>query len=69
MVAAFYEADNVILEMCDDSRGNIGDVFRNDAKKMFVDYASRCPDKEKIANIILKLNQNDNYGIRDTLID
>ena len=69
LVAAFYEADNTIFEMCDDSSGNIGDVFRYDAKELFVDYASRCNDKEKIADIILKVNQKDNYGIRDTLID
>ncbi len=69
LVAAFYEADNTIFEMCDDSSGNIGDVCRYDAKELFVDYARRCPDKEKIADIILKVNQKDNYGIRDTLID
>jgi len=69
LVAAFYEADNTIFEMCDDSSGNIGDVFRYDAKELFVDYASRCEDKQKIADIILKVNQKDNYGIRDTLID
>lgn len=69
LVAAFYEADSTIFEMCDDSSGNIGDVFRHDAKEFFVDYASRCSDKEKIADIILKVNQKDNYGIRDTLID
>jgi len=34
-----------------------------------VDYASRCDDKENIADIILKVNQKDSYGIRDTLID
>ena len=69
LVAAFYEADNTIFEMCDDSSGNIGDVFRYDAKELFVDYAKRCPDKEKIGDFILKVNQKDNYGIRDTLID
>ena len=69
LVAAFYEADSTIFEMCDDSSGNIGDVFRYDAKELFVDYASRCKNKEKIADIILKMNQKDNYGIRDTLID
>jgi hypothetical protein len=69
LVAAFYEADNTIFEMCDDSNGNIGDVFRNNAKELFVEYASRCTDKERIADIILKVNQKDNYGIRDTLID
>ncbi len=69
LVAAFYEADNTIFEMCDDSSGNIGDVFRYNAKELFVDYAIRCTDKEKVADIILKVNRKDNYGIRDTLID
>ncbi len=69
LVAAFYEADSTIFEMCDDSSGNIGDVFRHDAKELFVNYAKRCEEKEKIANIILKVNRKDNYGIRDTLID
>ncbi|MCB2181513.1 MAG: hypothetical protein KQH63_05780 [Desulfobulbaceae bacterium] len=69
LVVAFYEADTIIFEMCDDSSGNIGDVFRYDAKELFVDYASRCNNKEKIADIILKVNQKDSYGIRDILID
>lgn len=69
LVAAFYEADNTIFEMCDDSSGDIGDVFRYDAKELFVEYASRCAEKEKIAEIILKVTQKDDYGIRDTLID
>ena len=69
LVVAFYEADDTIFEMCDDSSGNIGAVFLYDAKELFVDYASRCSDKDKIADIILKVNQKDNYGIRDTLID
>lgn len=69
LVAAFYEADNIIFEMCDDSSGNIGEVFRYSAKELFVDYAIRCNVKEKIADIILKVNKKDSYGIRDTLID
>jgi len=69
LIAALYEADNAIFGRCDDSSGNIGDVFRNTAKELFVDYASRCSDKEKIADIILKVNRKDDYGIRYTLIE
>ncbi len=68
LVAAFYESDHTIFDMCDDSSGDIGNVFRYDAKEIFVEYASRCADKDKIADIILKLNQVDNYGIRNSLI-
>ncbi|MEO5343520.1 MAG: hypothetical protein H7842_09325 [Gammaproteobacteria bacterium SHHR-1] len=69
LVAAFYEADETVFEMCDDSSGYIGDVFRHDAKVLFVDYAKRCSDKDKIADIMLKVNKKNNYGIRDALID
>lgn len=69
LVATFYEADKTIFEMCDDSSGEIGDVFRIDAKELFLHYASRYPEKQKIADIILRVIQKDDYGIRDTLID
>jgi hypothetical protein len=69
MVASFFEKVNIIFEMCDDSNGSIGDVFRYDAKELFVDYASRCTNKDRVVEIILKVNQRDDYGIRDSLID
>ena len=69
LVASFYETDNTVFEMCDDSDGDIGDVFYSDAKKLFVEYASLCDDKEKIADIILMVNREDNYDVRDTLIE
>src|SRR5690606_32989021 len=69
LIATFYEADSTIFEICDDSDGVIGDVFRYVAKELFVGYARRCPDKEKIADIILRINQEDNYGVRAALID
>lgn len=69
LVADFYKADKWIFERCDDSNGDVGDVFRYDAKKLFIEYASQCSDKEKVADIILKLNESNDYGVRDILID
>lgn len=69
LVADFYKADKWIFERCDDSNGDVGDVFRYDAKALFIEYASQCSDKEKVADIILKLNESDDYGVRDILID
>lgn len=69
LVADFYKADKWIFERCDDSNGDVGDVFRYDAKELFIEYASQCSDKEKVADIILKLNESDDYGVRDILID
>ena len=68
LVAAFYTADGAVLNSCDDSDGCVGDVFRYDAKELFVDFASRCTDKENIAAILLKLNRKDDYGVRDSVV-
>ena len=69
LIAAFYEIDKSVFERCDDSNGHVGDVFRYEAKDLFLEYACRCKNKKKIADILLKLNRKDDYGIRDTLID
>ena len=68
LVAAFYEADQGILGHCDDSSGHVGDVFRYDAKELFLFYARRCVDKDWLTRLVLKLSKKDDYGIRDTLI-
>lgn len=47
----------------------MGDVFRHDAKEVFVEYALRCADKLKVADIIMNLNRKNGYGVRDALID
>lgn len=69
LVAAFYETDQGAIGHCDDSLGHVGMVFTHDARELFFEYAERYEDKEKVANIILNLNKEDNYGVRDSLID
>jgi len=69
LVAAFYGTDEVIFNHCDDSNGRIGDVFRHDARELFVRYASGCEDKEWLAGLLLKLNRNDGYGLREHLFE
>jgi hypothetical protein len=69
LVVDFFEADGSIFEMCDDSSGTIGTVFRYDAKNLFVAYASHCAEKDWIADIILRVTKKDDYGIRDALIN
>lgn len=65
----FYRRDAEIFERCDDSYGNVGDVFRIAAAEIFADYASQCVDKEQIAEQALALQEDSNYGVRDILID
>lgn len=69
LVARFYEADDTIFHMCDDSSGMIGDVFREDAQELFAAYASRCDDKRAVADLILRLMEDDGFGVRDSLVD
>jgi hypothetical protein len=69
LVAAFYECDTGALGSCDDSSGNVGDVFRYDARELFVSYASRCADKEWLGDLVFRVIQSDDYGVRDVLID
>ena len=69
LVAAFYQADSAILAHCDDSSGQIGDLFRYDAKDLFVAYAARCAEKPWLGDLVFKVIQCDDYGVRDVLID
>lgn len=69
LVASFFRADDKIFAMCDDSSGNIGQVFTFDACDLFVHYAAQCDDKEWLAALVLELYQVDSYGVRDCLFD
>jgi len=35
LVASFYQADGDVFDQCDDSGGDVGIVFRFDAKQLF----------------------------------
>jgi hypothetical protein len=69
LVSRFFELDSSIFERCDDSNGEIGDVFKYDACNLFIQFANQCEDKAKIAQLVITLNQEDGYGVRDSLID
>jgi hypothetical protein len=69
LIAAFYETDESVLGNCDDSTGFVGDVYRFDARELFVSYACRCTDKEWLGSLLLKLCCQDEYGIRSSLVD
>lgn len=69
LVAAFYRADAVVFEACDDSSGHVGDVFRGEGLTLFTRYAAACPDKEWLAELVLELVLQDDYGVRSGLLD
>lgn len=69
LVAQFFEADNGALGNCDDSSGHVGCVFTFDAKELLVAYASRCPDKNWLGDLVFKLSKKDDYGVRFCLVE
>lgn len=69
LIASFYRADARIFEVCDDSSGSIGGVFRLDASARFATFAARCDDPEWVAGVVQELVEQDDYGVRDALLD
>jgi len=69
LMAAFYWADAAVFELCDDSDGMVGDVFRFDARDRFVHYAVQCDDKNWLAGLVFDLLESDDYGVRDSVLD
>ncbi len=68
-VARFFETDSSIFERCDDSNGEIGYVFEYYACNLFIHFANQCEDKAKIAQLVITLNEENEYGVRNCLFD
>jgi hypothetical protein len=69
LVAGFFRSDEKFYEHCDDSNGTLGEVFRIEAHDLFVHYAKQCNEKEWLADIVCELQEKNDYGLRDGLID
>ncbi len=69
LVASFLETDHIIYNNCDDSSGHISDVYRYGARNLFAEYASRCRDKKKVLDMMIKIYSNDRFGTRDGILD
>jgi tetratricopeptide (TPR) repeat protein len=69
LVAAFFETDAAIINRCDDSDGSIGIVFRHEARDLFTHYASQCEDDAWLSDLLMRLLSQDDYGVRDCLVD
>src|SRR6056297_731528 len=69
LMTEFFEMDEVVFEMCDDSGGSVGDVFMRSAKELFVAYASEYEDKKCLRKLVLNLVLADGYGVRACLLD
>jgi len=68
LMGEFFSCDRAIFERSDDSDGLIGDVFRYDARNLFVTYAAGCTDKSFVCGLLLRLYEHDDYGVRTELL-
>ncbi|BCS96805.1 hypothetical protein DSLASN_24370 [Desulfoluna limicola] len=69
LVMEFFETDKAVFERCDDSHGEVGDVYCLDARDLFLSYATLCAEKDHLASQVFDLTKRDNYGVRIALID
>ncbi len=69
LAVSFFKADGAIMEQCDDSSGYVGNVFSYDAARVFAYFASQCADKHWIVEKVIDLMGDDNYGVRDAVIE
>lgn len=67
-VSLFFQKDRVIMESCDDSGGDVGMVFLVDATECFAHFARQCADPDYVAESLLGLVLENEYGVRDELI-
>lgn len=55
LVRDFFRCDEALFNACDDSDGNLGQVFTFDACDLFVHYAAACDAKKWVADLVLQL--------------
>ena len=44
-------------------------LLENEAKQLFISFGSRCEDKKWLSELVYNLMQEDDYGVRDVLVD
>lgn len=64
LVADFFKSDRYIFELCDDSGGYVGDVFRCNACSLFIKFANSCRNKNRVLQLLKNLYKKDDYGVR-----
>jgi hypothetical protein len=69
LVSRFFVSDENIFEQTDDSSGSIGDAFRFTAAELFAHFAAKIPDKASLVQRMLKLYEDDGYGVRYSLFE
>lgn len=69
LMVEFLEIGPTAIEMCDDSDGVVGDIFRYDAMETLVDFARSCDDHQWLIDLTITLMGDDEYSLNERLID
>lgn len=67
LLKMFFQSDEYIISMCDDSSGDIGYVFNNQATDIFHRFSCEYEEKEKLVNILFELLRDNDFGLRDRI--
>jgi len=69
LLSDFFRLDDAVLGICDDSYGNVGDVFRRDAVDLYLHYGRQCEDKPWLEEQLFDLLVDDSYSLRMEILD
>lgn len=69
LIAQFYQADEFVFNISYGECFVFSMLCKNEAKDLFLKYANRCADKCHIAELLLELSNQGDYGVRDALFD
>ena len=69
LAVEFIECDEDIMERCDDSDGEVGDVFTGCLTDLFHTFAKDVEERDLVMESLITLTEHDQYGVRDMLVE
>lgn len=69
LAVEFIECDEDIMERCDDSDGEVGDVFTGCLTDLFHTFAKDVEERDLVMESLITLMEHDQYGVRDMLVE
>ncbi len=69
LAVEFIECDEQIMECCDDSDGEVGNVFTGCLTDLFHAYAKDLAERDLVMESLITLTEHDQYGVRGTLVE
>lgn len=68
-LVSFFESDHKIMNMCDDSNGDVSGVFRYEATQCFIKKAQQLDEPATLLLMTQRLMKENDYGVRDSLFE